>query len=137
MIDKDKSLIKAEKNIFKRFLNFFKSIFKKKEYKTEQSTKVQQLDEDKIEQFADTQEPVKDKISELNGKDEKNKFFKLYSEVKYNNIEMSNLNSKDLLKVNLIIKEEIKLKLEKIANQIGMINKLSQEIEEIKKDYEV
>ena len=74
MIDKDKSLIKAEKNIFKRFLNFFKSIFKKKEYKTEQSTKVQQLDEDKIEQFADTQEPVKDKISELNGKDEKNKF---------------------------------------------------------------
>ena len=46
---------------------------------------------------------------------------------------MSNLNSEDLLKVNLIIKEEIKLKLEKIANQIGMINKLSQEIEEIMK----
>ena len=63
--------------------------------------------------------------------DEKEQFFKLYSDVKSHNVKMSELSPSDLIKFNSIIKEEVKLKKKKIINQNEILRILTKEIDEI------
>lgn len=126
MIDKNKSLIKSEKNIFKRFIDFIKNIFKKKnpDYK-----KINE--EDTSKQITEFKEEGTDTI-ENNQPTEKEKFFKIYSEVKFHNINMNELSPSDLIKFNLVMKEEIRLKKEKVLKQRELIQNLTQEINQLK-----
>ncbi len=127
MIDKNKSLIKSKKNIFKRFIDYIKNIFKKK---IPDDKKINE--KDSSEQITEVKEKEEvDKIKN-NQQTEKEKFFKIYSEVKSRNIKMDELSPSDLIKFNLVMKEEIRLKKEKVLKQRELIQNLTQEINQLK-----
>ena len=131
MIDKNKSLIKSEKNIFLKFINFVKNLFWKKTTSNKNVDKefeIKNVMKNKENSYLKLEE---EKSLDIINFDEKEKFFKLYSDVKSHNVKMSELSPSDLIKFNSIIKEEVKLKKKKIINQNEILRILTKEIDEI------
>ncbi len=136
MIDKDKSLIPKKDAIFNKIYNFFKNIFysfKKKlvieeevnvndraifsnekeleinENKIPKNNKFLEIYlEDCIEDISDNYEYNYTKIQM--SENDKKSFFKLYDNVKSGNIDMNYLGGSDLVRINLMLKEEMSLK---------------------------
>lgn len=131
MIDKNKSLIKSEKNIFIKFINFVKNLFWKKTTSNKNVDKefeIKNVMKNKENSYLKLEE---EKSLDSSNFDEKEQFFKLYSDVKSHNVKMSELSPSDLIKFNSIIKEEVKLKKKKIINQNEILRILTKEIDEI------
>ncbi len=143
-MDKNKSLIENKKSIFNKVINFFKKIFWRKEtqnciekiddLKIENKSEVKHvikpitsiLKEDEIsedielyeyEEEIDPEEVNFEKYNEnreYNSQDEKNNFFDLYNNIKEEKVDINNVDIIDLFQVNLLLKEEQKLKKAKI-----------------------
>ena len=143
-MDKNKSLIENKKSIFNKVINFFKKMFWRKEtqnciekiddLKIENKSEVKHvikpitsiLKEDEIsedielyeyEEEIDPEEVNFEKYNEnreYNSQDEKNNFFDLYNNIKEEKVDINNVYIIDLFKVNLLLKEEQKLKKAKI-----------------------
>lgn len=137
MSNKEKSLIPKKDTIFNKITNFFKNIFysfKKKlvieeevnindsvifsnekeleiinENKTSKNNEFLEIYlDDCIEDIDDNYEYNYKKI-QISENDKKN-FFKLYDNVKNGNIDMNYLGGSDLVRINLMLKEEMTLK---------------------------
>lgn len=138
MIDKEKGLIQKKDTIFNKISNFFKTIFysfNKKivieenvnandndsiifsnetkleinENRTTKSNRFLEIYlEDCIEDIDDNYEYNYTKIQTT--ENDKKNFFKLYENVKNRNIDMNYLGGNDLVRINLMLKEEISLK---------------------------
>ncbi len=143
-MDKNKSLIENKKSIFNKVINFFKKMFWRKEtqnciekiddLKIENKSEVKHvikpitsiLKEDEIsedielyeyEEEIDPEEVNFEKYNEnreYNSQDEKNNFFDLYNNIKEEKVDINNVDIIDLFQVNLLLKEEQKLKKAKI-----------------------
>ncbi len=138
MIDKDKSLISKKDTIFSKISNFFKNIFhcfnkklvifeEPKDDENEAFQKQSEITEKKISKNNEFLEIylddyVEDSDDEYNyekiqtSENDKKNFFKLYENVKNGNIDMNYLSGNDLVKINLMLKEEMNLKIN--ANDI-------------------
>ena len=141
---KNKSLIENNKSIFIKVIIFFKKMFWRKEtqnciekiddLKIENKSEVKHvikpitsiLKEDEIsedielyeyEEEIDPEEVNFEKYNEnreYNSQDEKNNFFDLYNNIKEEKVDINNVDIIDLFQVNLLLKEEQKLKKAKI-----------------------
>lgn len=128
MIDKDKSLIKQEKNVFKKFAYYFINIFKRiKNRKIKESVEIDFAQ--KTEENNSAQE-----LKQQNSSLEKANFFKIYNNIKSGNTDIDDLQIDDLLKFNIIIEKEIELKKEKIYSQKETMEKLDEELKTLKKE---
>lgn len=133
MIDKDKSLIIKKENIFSKISKFLKNffgIFKKKEIKQEEiETNDINIVQEKQTQIAGENELLtiylEDYLENIdldyeytypkseNLDEDKRRFFKLYEDVKNGKIDMNYLSGNDLVRINLMLKEEYSLKANK------------------------
>lgn len=111
----NKSLIVKKKNsIFDKIISFFKSIFHKKVDSKEVETKeVENINEkNNIENVA--KEENTNEIEKMN----KEKFFKLYEDVKNEKINVEDLSISEIIVINAMLKEEIDMKLKKLQEKV-------------------
>lgn len=143
-MEKNKSLIENKKSIFNKVINFFKRIFWKQEAqnciekiddlkpenKSEEKKvinpitsilKEEEISEDiELYDYEDDIDPEEvnfenyNEDRKYNSQDEKNKFFDLYNNIKEEKVDINNVDIIDLFQVNLLLKEEQKLKKAKI-----------------------
>lgn len=146
-MDKNKSLIENKKSIFNKVINFFKKLFCREETqnciekiddlkienKSEEKDVIKPitsiLKEDEIsedielyeyEEEIDPEEVNFENYNEnrkYNSQDEKNNFLDLYNNIKEEKVDINNVDIIDLFKVNLLLKEEQKLKKAKISEK--------------------
>lgn len=137
MIDKNRSLIKLEKSIFRKFIDYVKDIFKKRKNKKIENFSI---NEKKFEDLENKQvvEVLEEKHDTTNESiSEKECFFELYFNVKSGKINMKDLSVSDLIKFNSLIKEEVELKKQNIYKQEELMKSLSEEIKELKRENKI
>lgn len=111
----NKSLIvKKKDSIFDKIISFFKSIFHKKvDSKEVEPKEVENINEkDNIENVA--KEENTNEIEKMN----KEKFFKLYEDVKNEKINVEDLSISEIIVINAMLKEEIDMKLKKLQEKV-------------------
>lgn len=111
----NKSLIVKKKNsIFDKIISFFKSIFHKKvDSKEVEPKEVENINEkNNIENVA--KEENTNEIEKMN----KEKFFKLYEDVKNEKINIEDLSISEIIVINAMLKEEIDMKLKKLQEKV-------------------
>lgn len=111
----NKSLIVKKKNsIFDKIISFFKSIFHKKvDSKEVEPKEVENINEkNNIENVA--KEENTNEIEKIN----KEKFFKLYEDVKNEKINVEDLSISEIIVINAMLKEEIDMKLKKLQEKV-------------------
>lgn len=115
----NKSIIKYEKNIFIKFFDFLKNKFK-------QILNKKNHEEKNI---------VTDEIPTNSTNEEKRKeILELYDKLKNGKVDINTIPIKDLRKFNIIIKEEIRLKKEKIAMQNEEIDNIKYDIRRLEQE---
>ncbi len=121
MEDKNTSIVKYEKNIFIRIFDFFKNKFKK----------IKNLKNIEIKNEVN-KNIATDEIQTNNINEEKRKeTLELYDKLKNGKVNIDSIPAKDLVKFNLLIKEEIRLKKEKIAMQNEEIDNIKYDIKRL------
>lgn len=116
MKDNNKSIIKYEKNIFIKFFDYLKNKFKQLRNKKNHEEK----------------NIVTDEIPTNNINEEKRKeTLQLYNKLKNGKVDINTIPVKDLGKFNILIKEEIRLKKEKIAMQNKELENIKHDIREL------
>ncbi len=116
MKDNNKSIIKYEKNIFIKFFDYLKNKFKQLRNKKNHEEK----------------NIVTDEIPTNNINEEKRKeTLQLYNKLKNGKVDINTIPVKDLRKFNILIKEEIRLKKEKIAMQNKELENIKHDIREL------
>ena len=131
MMDKNKSLIKAEETIFNKIKSFFKRLFKYKKNRLEtiHINKSPKVDLDNIadENEIENEYFISDIIGEykeiydyngsskISNRDKKERFFRLYDDVKNRKTNLQYIDSNDLIKINKILREEEKIKRDKLV----------------------
>lgn len=132
MVDKDKNLIVRKETIFNKLINFFKNLFRfKKNKKVEifetYEEKVEKIDieeykineeasnnesyDDVFEEIINEEELIKHEFKQdLNYETEKERLFKLYNDVKSDKKQIESLDGIDLIRINQLLKEELKLR---------------------------
>ena len=121
MEDKNTSIVKYEKNIFIRIFDFFKNKFKK----------IKNLKNIEIKNEVN-KNIATDEIQTNNKNEEKTKHtLELYDNLKNAKLNIDSIPAKDLVKFNLLIKEEIRLKKEKIAMQNEEIDNIKYDIKRL------
>ena len=116
MKDNNKSIIKYEKNIFFYFFDYLKNKFKQLRNKKNHEEK----------------NIVTDEIPTNNINEEKRKeTLQLYNKLKNGKVDINTIPLKDLRKFNILIKEEIRLKKEKIAMQNKELENIKHDIREL------
>lgn len=116
MKDNNKSIIKYEKNIFIKFFDYLKNKFKQLRNKKNHEEK----------------NIVTDEIPTNNINEEKRKeTLQLYNKLKNGKVDINTIPLKDLRKFNILIKEEIRLKKEKIAMQNKELENIKHDIREL------
>ena len=111
----NKSLIvKKKDSILDKIKRFFKSIFHKKvDSKEVEPKEVENINEkDNIENVA--KEENTNEIEKMN----KEKFFKLYEDVKNEKINVEDLSISEIIVINAMLKEEIDMKLKKLQEKV-------------------
>lgn len=111
----NKSLIvKKNDSIFDKIINFFKSIFHKKaDIKNIKLKEVENISEkNNIENV--TKEDNTNEIEKMN----KEKFFKLYEDVKSEKINIEDLSISEIIVINAMLKGEIDIKLKKLQEKV-------------------
>ena len=112
----NKSIIKYEKNIFIKFFDYLKNKFKQLRNKKNHEEK----------------NIVTDEIPTNNINEEKRKeTLQLYNKLKNGKVDINTIPLKDLRKFNILIKEEIRLKKEKIAMQNKELENIKHDIREL------
>ncbi len=115
----NKSIIKYEKNIFIKFFDFLKNKFK-------QILNKKNHEEKNI---------VTDEIPTNSTNEEKRKeILELYDKLKNGKVDINTISIKYLRKFNLLIKEEIRLKKEKIAMQNEEIDSIKYDISRLERE---
>lgn len=134
MIKDNKSLIIKKETIFKKFINFFRNIFKKEKHNVQNDLKNIYNYNNSYEKYkfsADenifldydlseiiTNPEFYNDFKEYNYEDninynlEKAYFFNLYKNIKSGIIKLDALKNTDLIKINQMLKEEVKLKIQ-------------------------
>lgn len=116
MKDNNKSIIKYEKNIFIKFFDYLKNKFKQLRNKKNHEEK----------------NIVTDEIPTNNINEEKRKeTLEIYNKLKNGKVDINTIPVKDLRKFNILIKEEIRLKKEKIAMQNKELENIKHDIREL------
>lgn len=105
MAEKENELLKYEGSIFKKIINWFKKLFHRND------TLPVQKNKEKPNTEVNNQEKT-----ETISKEEKDKFFKLYEDVKAGKVDVNSLSFEELERFNTIISEEINLKKNKLEN---------------------
>lgn len=124
MEDKNTSIVKYEKNIFIRIFDFFKNKLKK----IKNSKNIEIKNEVK-------KNTAIDEIQTNNINEEKRKeTLELYDKLKNGKVNIDSIPAKDLVKFNLLIKEEIRLKKEKIAMQNEEIDNIKYDIRRLEQE---
>ncbi len=124
MEDKNTSIVKYEKNIFIRIFDFFKNKFKK----------IKNLKNIEIKNEVN-KNIATDEIQTNNINEEKRKeTLELYDKLKNGKVNIDSIPAKDLVKFNLLIKEEIRLKKEKIAMQNEEIDNIKYDIKRLEQE---
>lgn len=116
MKDNNKSIIKYEKNIFTKFFDFLRNKFK--QIRNRKNHEERKVANDEIE------------INNIDEEKRKNAL-ELYDKLKNGKVDINTIPAKDLLKFNLLIKEEIRLKKEKIAMQNKELENIKLEIKKL------
>lgn len=137
MIDKNRSLIKLEKSIFRKFFDYIRNIFKKRKYKKIENFSIDEkkFEDSESEQVLEVLEKNSDTTNESIV--ERERFFQLYFNVKSGKINMKDLSVSDLIKFNSLIKEEVELKKQNINKQKKLMKSLSEEIKELKNENKI
>ena len=116
MKDNNKSIIKYEKNIFIKFFDYLKNKFKQLRNKKNHEEK----------------NIVTDEIPTNNINEEKRKeTLQLYNKLKNGKVDINTISIKDLRKFNILIKEEIRLKKEKVAIQNKKLENIKHDISKL------
>lgn len=100
------------RNFIGKIKEFFKNIFNRNKVKMLESNENINL--------------VKDETSKPKDKTfEKNRILGLYDDVKNENVELDNIDKKDLLKIRKLLLEEAKIQDEKLCEHIRMLEMLN------------
>lgn len=111
----NKSLIVKKKNsIFDKIISFFKSIFHKKV----DSKKVEPKEVENINEKNNIENVAKEENTNEIEKMNKEKFFKLYEDVKNEKINVEDLSISEIIVINAMLKEEIDMKLKKLQEKV-------------------
>ena len=135
-----KSLIQVRKNIFSRFREFLRNIFKNnnskhiKQAKEENDTYKELInDPNFLKSFKEKNTFKNIEISENKERKEtlsKEEFMNEYNNIKQNKSKIEDLSISDLIKMNILIKSEIEIK----QKQLESNQKLRLEIEQLEKE---
>lgn len=125
MEEKNNGLIVAAKTFFKKVKEFFLNLFKKEEIKTEE------VKEEVKEEVTVGEVPVieikKKEEQKEETADDKEEFFKKYELFKAEKLDVSELSGSELVKMNAMLEEEMKMNKNKLNEALNEFNKKKSE----------
>lgn len=124
MVDKDKSLKIKSNSIFEKICDYFRNFFRKKKniFETEEINLKEDID---IEEVANQQE--------VQSETEKTEFFKLYQDIKSGKANLDDLDTFDLVRVNLMLTQEIDIQTNNVHKELEHIQDVNEKIVDIKR----
>lgn len=121
MEEKNNGLIVAAKTFFKKVKEFFLNLFKKEEIKTEEVKEDVTVGEVPVIEIKKKEEPKEETI------DDKDEFFKKYELFKAEKLDVSELSGSELVKMNAMLEEEMRMNRDKLNDALNEFNKKNSE----------
>ena len=121
MEEKNNGLIVAAKTFFKKVKEFFLNLFKKEEIKTEEVKEEVTVGEVPVIEIKKKEEQKEETA------DDKEEFFKKYELFKAEKLDVSELSGSELVKMNAMLEEEMRMNRDKLNDALNEFNKKKSE----------